>query len=803
MHHAANTSKLKLAPHPMDVLNQVLSNKALATMDVGTQVTQVGQGGHALDTKKSFEPTNVGTQVGQVGTVLDTNKSFEPTNFGTQVDTKVLATMDVGTKVGDTPDADDVQDVFASIQRLVGLGEPSLALEEACCSLCLFSDAAIEACDYDDYIAAFVQAAKIFDGAGIEKASALDAALLVLLKTVRHDVSRKYLSFKPVRGAQAFSQRHKTKFIEAGGLEVLVGIIKEASWPFALVQKGCRLLRLLTSDNPNARELCGKAGGVEAVLELVARYPSHLDGKVMNLLHGVTSSNTANLAKVGAAGIPMVVDFMSRIPNNKDGSLDDALRSAYTVLKGAFWVGAENKNKFVAAGGVKVVLDTFERYGNHTYSWEFARGFMGVSNSWDVCDLLDQVVRDSPDNTAEFVDAGGCEIMSGLVRFIKTHLFVTATDLHDREMWKQTCSLASKLGRLGKVCGNHATAGGDKNDVITDMSFEAQQVVDTIKFGYPSSSFQEACVLLSKFSNTDLVACDYDGCMAAFVQAAKTFRGDGIRKASALSSVIDALRRTVRADWFFGQPIADFTNAGGMQVMVGIIDDASWPRGLLTQVCNFLLEVTDCSEKARTACGEAGCVEAIIKLVRICPSQVDPETMILLNRIATCNDNLAKFTASDGISSVVEFLSKINAPDNDVVKDKVFYSTLESACDMLHNTIGKSICNQAVFVATGGVEVMLNTIALYPLEDAWLSQSLCKVLYDIVRDSPANKDRFVEAKGGNIISDLVQGIKTHISTIGACLTTPREQYDRQMREKWLDQQNWEKSLLHASQLCDL
>jgi hypothetical protein len=757
--------------------------------------TQVGQIGTALDTKKSFEPTNVGTQVGQVGTVLDTKKSFEPTNFGTQVDTKVLATMDVGTKVGNTPDADNVQDFVASIQRLVGLGEPSLALEEACCSLCLFSDAAIEACDYDDYIAAFVQAAKIFDGAGIEKAPALDAALTVLLKTVRDDVSRKCFKFKPVQGARAFSQRHNTKFIEARGLEVLVGIIKEASWPFALVQKGCRLLYRLTSCNPNARELCGEAGGVEAVLGLVARYPNHLDGKVMNLLNSVTSNNVANLAKVGVAGIPIVVDFILKIPNNKDVSLDDALRSAYVVLKGAFWVSADNKTKFVTEGGVKVVLDTIERYGNHTYSWD----------SIHACEVLDDVVRDSPDNTAEFVDAGGCEIMSGLVRFIKTHLFVTATNLHKREMWKQTCSLASKLGRLGKACGasNHATAGGDKNDVISDMSFEAQQVVDTIKFGYPSSSLQEACVLLSKFSNTDLVACDYDGYMAAFVQAAKTFRRDGIRKASALSSVIDALRQTVRADWFFRQLITDFTKAGGMQVMVGIIEDASWPRGLLTEVCNFLLDVTDCSKKARTACGEAGCVEAIIKLVRICPGQVDPETMILLNRMATCNDNLAKFTASDGISSVVEFLSKINAPDNDVVKDKVFYSTLESACDMLHNTIGKSICNQAVFVATGGVEVMLNTIALYALEDARLSQSLCKVLYDIVRDSPANKDRFVEAKGGNIISDLVQGIKTHISTIGACLTTPREQYDRQMREKWLDQQNWEKSLLHASQLCDL
>ena len=445
-------------------------------MDVGTQVTQVGT---VVDATKNFEPTKFGTQVGQVGNVLDakknseptnddgtqvddvldTKKSFEPTN-GTQVDTKELATTVVDIKVDDTPDAVKVQDVVANIQRLVGLvglGDPSLALEEACCSLCLFSDAAIEACDYDDYIAAFVQAAKIFDGAGIEKAPALDAALLVLLKTVLDDVSRKCFKFKPVQGARAFSQRHKPKFIEAGGLEVLVGIIKEASWPFALVQKGCRLLRLLTSIHPNARELCGKAGGVEAVLGLVARSPSNLDVEVMNLLNSVTSNNVANLAKVGAAGFPVVVDFMSRISNNKDALLDDALRSVYAVLKGAFWVSADNKTKFVAAGGVKVLLGMVVRYGNHTYSRDFKRGLLEVSNSWDVCELLDNVVRDSPDNTAEFVDAGGCEIMSHLADRIKTHKlrryegFVTQRDQFVVQKWERMFHLASRLSSLAST----------------------------------------------------------------------------------------------------------------------------------------------------------------------------------------------------------------------------------------------------------------------------------------------------------------------------------------------------------------
>ena len=245
----------------------------------------------------------------------------------------------------------------------------------------------------------------------------------------------------------------------AGGIELVLDMLRGHTGHAGLQETGCRVLVNLASDNKDNQKAIADAGGIEAVVHTMRGRSGHA-AKVQEAgccaLAILASENKENQKAIGAGGIEAVIGAMRR--HTGDVGVQSAGCRALAKLS---FGDKDNQRATAIAGGIGVVVSAMRAHAGHNddrdaapasaggvagWAWrsvsrisKVLRGFpmaapdgtasadstAGTVRSTELheagCSALARLAFDDKDNQKAIADAGGIEAVVDAMRENKGH----------------------------------------------------------------------------------------------------------------------------------------------------------------------------------------------------------------------------------------------------------------------------------------------------------------------------------------------------------------------------------------------
>ena len=412
---------------------------------------------------------------------------------------------------------------------------------------------------------------------------------------------------------------NKTAFGVLGGVQALVDVLKNHGDDPRVSQEVCGTLRHVTSSHQENKRLCGVLGAVAAVVESLRRFKD--DAAMVEDAFGALWNMTGTPENRGRFGDCGGVEVLVEAFN---GHLDN--QEVCEQACGAIWNmtanNVANKAKCGSAGGVEAILSALRRHRSASAS--LAKQACGA-----LCNLAC-----NDDNVRRAVAA---DAFVDVVAVLREHMDQRLTAVQScRSLMNLTCESAN--------AAKCAAAGGVP--LLVEFLRRYKDDVEAVR---------QCCGALMNITchGPSAVLCASAGGAEAIVEALRAQAADlGAAKRGCwalchVAGANDAAKTRCVA-------------AGGPQAIVLALRKHPTPAGqdVAKQACRAIAAITESGTTVPatlSACGEAGCVEAVVDSLML---HISTDTVVenccraMVNLVQGCEANLLKCGMAGGIDAL-------------------------------------------------------------------------------------------------------------------------------------------------------
>jgi Armadillo/beta-catenin-like repeat len=168
--------------------------------------------------------------------------------------------------------------------------------------------------------------------------------------------------------------RNKVDFVDQGGIDSVLLVMNWHKFEAVLQELGCAISLSLMSNNDEIVETFVEAGGIQAIVRTMKRFPNHTGiqehscGTIWNLLASKQLDTKAEFEKVG--GIACLISALRTMVHHA-GVIEQACGAAWNLISGE---SAGPKNAFSEGGGMECLIAAMNAHPLHEQIQEYACG---------------------------------------------------------------------------------------------------------------------------------------------------------------------------------------------------------------------------------------------------------------------------------------------------------------------------------------------------------------------------------------------------------------------------------------------